>query len=60
MKLYNGHCAYCGTESWIVTLDVLKYALPDLLCNALSRWIVTLDVLKWRNKEIKNRTGQVE
>ena len=37
--------------SWIVTLDVLKYASAIRFVNGWGSWIVTLDVLKWRRKE---------
>ncbi len=35
-----------GTGSWIVTLDVLKFALIIYLIKTGQSWIVTLDVLK--------------
>ena len=34
-------------ESWIVTLDVLKFEVADVERLRRYGWIVTLDVLKW-------------
>ena len=34
-------------DSWIVTLDVLKYLTKISIKSIDISWIVTLDVLKW-------------
>ena len=39
-------------NSWIVTLDVLKYGICQWVHKFCTGWIVTLDVLKYSNMDL--------
>ena len=47
-------------DSWIVTLDVLKFQKNMANMQHIHSWIVTLDVLKWQRYSCKDNCYLVE